>query len=231
MTIYLVCESDTANLDSRVIDQLIIQRHGLEVLVVGGGGDSGLGAIRQHLEQTDAVVSSPRTTIRSIAHSIEDRNFQPIDRVEASWLAGKRRQIWRRHEIENYLLHPSALVHFVTHQLPGCGLPETGDAAIDLLIQIGKAHLEDHVGERIKHLWQQQVQGYGLSFAPRRSAAHGAPVPLRQQWCPDLEAECERLLGASQSVSSLPNLQPGQVTARYDELHGRLQADSFFPSL
>lgn len=66
MSIYLVCEGPHDGLDVRVLDLVIVQKLGRDVLVEPAGGDRSLGSVANYLEK--------RYRVRAFA--VEDRNFR-----------------------------------------------------------------------------------------------------------------------------------------------------------
>src|SRR5438270_489153 len=103
MAVHLVCEGGNAGLDNRVLDRLVIQFHNLSVQIAPSGGRRGLGAVKNYL-----LNHSPN----DVAISIEDRDYYRTQ-IEArvNWGNPQASEyIWRRHEIENYLLHPRVLL-------------------------------------------------------------------------------------------------------------------------
>src|SRR5437868_14011576 len=103
MAVHLVCEGGNAGLDNRVLDRLVIQFHNLAVQVAPSGGGGGLGAVRVYL-----LSRAPS----DVAISVEDRDYYHTHaQAHARWAnLTAPRYIWRRHEIENYLLHPRVVL-------------------------------------------------------------------------------------------------------------------------
>src|SRR4051794_15404601 len=89
-------------LDERVLDAIVIQHYNLGIFMASAGGDRGLGAVRAYLGSR-----SPR----DVAISTQDRNYRPQGLAQATWANPSGRSfIWRRHEIENYLLQPRVVL-------------------------------------------------------------------------------------------------------------------------
>lgn len=95
---YLVCEGQPDGLDIQVLDLVIAQKFGRDVTIEAAGGDRSLGSVREYLSKRNRT---PRVL------SIEDRNFHSRADAERTWTnPGAKGLMWRRHEIENYLLDP-----------------------------------------------------------------------------------------------------------------------------
>src|SRR5262249_46338676 len=103
MAVHLVCEGGNTGLDNRTLDRLVVQFYNLSVQMAPSGGSGGLGAVRVYLLNRSA---------NDVAISVEDRDyFRTRAEAHAGWgnLAANG-YIWRRHEIENYLLHPRVVL-------------------------------------------------------------------------------------------------------------------------
>ena len=98
MAVFLVCEGPKNGLDNRVLDALVIQYHALGVQIEPAGGSGSLGCVRAYL------LNQPR---HHSAISVEDRDYYSTQaQAHAGWgNPAANSYTWRRHEIENYLLH------------------------------------------------------------------------------------------------------------------------------
>jgi hypothetical protein len=103
MAVFLVCEGENRGLDNRILDPLVIQHHNLTVQLAPSGGSGGLGGVRVCLRNL---------AHNNIAMSVEDRDyFRTQAQADAGWGNPAASEFfWRRHEIENYLLHPSVVL-------------------------------------------------------------------------------------------------------------------------
>ena len=103
MAVFLVCEGENHGLDNRVLDPLVIQHHNLSVQMAPSGGSGGLGGVRVYLRNL---------AHNNVAISVEDRDYyRTLAEAHAGW--GNLTAyafFWRRHEIENYLLHPRVVL-------------------------------------------------------------------------------------------------------------------------
>jgi hypothetical protein len=145
VAVHLVCEGVRQGLDERVLDAVVIQYHNLAVLMSSSGGSSSLGAVRAYLES--------RST-KDLAVAVEDRNHRPHAVANSSWAYKAGRSfIWRRHEIENYLLHPRVVLALfnelrgLPHLHWAVGLPATEPDVDALLQSLAAPLLADHAAE------------------------------------------------------------------------------------
>jgi hypothetical protein len=148
MAVYLVCEGLNTGLDNRVLDHLVIQFHNLAVQMAPSGGSGGLGAVRVYL-----LNRSPN----DVAISVEDRDYYRTQaEAHATWgNPAATAYIWRRHEIENYLLHTRVVLalfdDYRTAGLPwAANLPVSEPDVLALLQTVATPLLENHAGEVLR---------------------------------------------------------------------------------
>lgn len=230
MAVYLVCEGSSPRLDERVLDALVIQFNNLKVLTAATGGKSGHGAVRAYFENRVPA---------DVAISVEDRDYRPQGIGAATWRnQGGRSFVWRRHEIENYLLHPRVVLELFNdlRTVPGQAwanqLPTSEPAVSALLHTIVTPLLEEHAAEVLRCELVQLINGLGgLSFGPQRpSPAAGAHTRGQAEWLPALQQEATRMCQTCNSVAALPALQPGPIVARYGVLLAQFQNPAFLTS-
>jgi hypothetical protein len=225
MAVHLVCEGEDTGLDNRVLDRLVVQFHNLPVQVIPAGGSSGLGAVRTYLRHRSR---------NDVAITIEDRDYFRT-RAEAHAIWGNnaaKGYFWRRHEIENYLLHPrivSALFDDYRTQAWGSVLPANEPDVFALLQTVAAPLIETHVAEvlRVESL-RRSTAGGSLQFGPQRPpATPGIGVAGQAAWVPVLQREAIRLCQACTAVANLPEFQPAAIAARYQALLALYQAPAF----
>ena len=144
---------------------------------------------------------------------------------------------WRRHEIENYLLHPRVvLALFDDLRATGFGwaaaLPTTEAGVLTLLQTVATALLENHAAEVLRvELLRHSVAGGNLQFgAIRPPAPPGATVAGQAAWVPALQQEAARLCASCTAAAGHPELQPAPIAARYQVLLAQFQAPAFLTS-
>ena len=224
MAVHLVCEGFRQGLDERVLDAVVIQYHNLAVLTSPSGGSSGLGAVRAYLESRSA---------NDVAVAVEDRNHRLLAMADDTWTKRAGRSFtWRRHEIENYLLHPQVVLALFDElrALPGLrwavGLP-TSQPDVDALLQtLAAPLLADHAAEVLRDEIVRQINAVGsVSFSiAQASSPAGAHAPGRTEWLASLLQGATRLSQACTTVAGLPSLQNAAITARYDALVAHLSS-------
>jgi hypothetical protein len=230
MTVHLVCEDKQTGLDNRVLDRLVIQFHNLTVQMAPTGGSGGLGAVRAYLGNL-----APN----NVAISVEDRDYYRTQaEANASWgNPAAKWYIWRRHEIENYLLHTRVVMAlFDDYRAAGApwaaALPVTEPDVLTLLQTVGAPLLENHVGEVLRvELLRHSTAGGNLQFgAPKPPAPAGAGVPGQAEWVLALQQEAARLCGVCAAAAALPAFQPAAIANRYQTLLAQFQAPIFLTS-
>ena len=234
MVVYLVCEGPRGGLDDRVLDALVVNSQILpltRVQIETAGGSKGHGAVRAYLESRSPPPGD-------VAIAVEDRDYRLRQTADDSWvnLAGKS-FIWRRHEIENFLLHPR-VVPELFNDLRAAGaawanvLPTTVADVSTLLRTLASPLLEDHAAEVLREEIVQQFNTIGsVSFGPTRPApAAGSAAPGQAQWLPALVQEATRLGQTCAGVAALPALHPAAITARYTALLAMFQNPAFLAS-
>jgi hypothetical protein len=203
----LVCEGQNNGLDNRVLDRLVIQFHNLGVQVAPSGGGGGLGAVRVYLLN----LSQNNTAI-----SIEDRDYY---RTRADAHAGwgdlqAERYTWRRHEIENYLLHPQVVLALFDDYRAATvawsfGLPTTESGVLAMLQAVATPMLENHAAELLRvELLRQSVAGGNLQFGPATpTAPPGAIVAGQAEWIPALQARGYPIMHGLHDCGGKPGLR------------------------
>jgi hypothetical protein len=177
VAVFLVCEHA---LDGRVLDQLVVQRHSLAAQVVYAVGSSGLGAICRYIENR---------TRGDVAVSIRDRDYDYTwAQADATWANPTGREfVFRRHEIENYLLEPRAVLELFNEwrALPSAPwtrhLPMNEADIAALLTTLATPLVPTHVAGQIRTEVFRATNALGsLRFTrrvPQRSPVH----PCRDQ--------------------------------------------------
>jgi hypothetical protein len=209
------------------LDRLVIQFHSLNVQMAPSGGSGGLGAVRLYLQNR-----SPN----DIAISVEDRDYYLTQAdAHASWAnLGAKKYIWRRHEIENYLLHPRVVLalfdDYRTAAFPwATALPSAEPDVLTLLQNVAAPLLENHAGEVLRVELQRHSTARGnLQFgAPKPPALPGANAPGHAAWVPGLQQEASRLCAVCTAAAALPDFQPAAIANRYQTLLAQFQVPAF----
>jgi hypothetical protein len=229
MAVYLVCEGGTAGLDNRILDRLVVQHHNLAVQIAPIGGSTGLGAVKTYLRNLN-----PSDT----AISVEDRDYYRTHaQAHASWSnPAANSYTWRRHEIENYLLHPRVVLALFNDYRVAFGwaasLPATDADVLAFLQGIAGLLLENHTGAVLREeLRAHSVAGGNLQFgAPKPPVPRGKSIPDQAVWVTALQQEANRLCGVCAAAAVLPGFQPTAIASRYQALLAQFQAPAFLSS-
>ncbi len=230
MSTYLVCEGSTDGLDIRVLNLVIVQKLGRDVLLEPAGGDSSLGSVAEYLRQ--------RYGAR--AYTIEDRNFRPQEKAEETWQqTGQTQWIWRRHEIENYLLDPrliaAAFQSLQNARVPGAAnLPTDAQSIFTALQKLARPMLERHAGWLTYwqlNAWKNTPANDVRWLKPKDALPAGSPLPgPRQEWLDYLCSECRRLKQACKHLVDDTTFDESNIIRYYDDALGRVSASEFLNS-
>jgi len=230
MSIYLVCEGPADGLDGRVLNLVVVQKLGRDVLIEPAGGDRSIGSVAQYLAER----------YRARAYAVEDRNFRSSEEAGQTWKQpSQKRLIWRRHEIENYLLDPR-LVADAFHSLQvtsvrgADNLPQDGKAAFALLQKLAQPMLENHAG----WLTYWNLNSYKNAEAndvrllkPTDSLPPVSSVPGgRVEWLNYLCSECLRLKQACDHLFSDATFDEPAIAEKYDNVLSQVTQPDFLSS-
>ena len=92
----LVCEGEPNSIDATILKQVFVSVLAAGISIESGGGIKGTGPIAAFLR---------RQRGGTVAY-VNDRDYRPRDDAERAFADGQNGFPWRRHSIENYLLHP-----------------------------------------------------------------------------------------------------------------------------
>lgn len=242
MSTYLVCEGPADGLDIRVLDLIIAHKLNLPVQIIPAGGEGSLGSVATWLEERsrellpDGTSSSPRDR----AYAVEDRDFCPAEEVEQIWRQpNSKRWMWRRHEIENYLLDPR-LVADAFRALQAAlvrgadALPCDPKAVLRVLQELARPMLEDHAGwltywHLISH--KRNTADTRLLWPdPPLQPSSNSSYPGRDAWLEYLCSECVRLKDACKQVSEDIALDRSTIVEVYDHTLSQVTHPDFLAS-
>lgn len=202
--LYLICEGPIDGLDVRVLDRIIAQKLGKAVFIYGAGGDTSLGSVATFFEERSRKASPDGLLVKAVdrAYSVEDRNFSSAETVASKWRPASKRFVWRRHEIENYLLDPGIVANAfasLSETLPDAvpNLPQTPEEIRAILETAAGPMIEEHVGWLV-HAQLNERKNVGLNTrikGPPGSlrASADSRYLSRQAWLAHLSTECTRI--------------------------------------
>jgi hypothetical protein len=227
---FLICEGE---LDVKVLDAIIGQNLQRNVRIRAAGGKEGLGSVCSYIKINYS------TNADSInAYSIEDRDYRLQNEVEALWTKrGGTKFIWRRHQVENYLLDPRVVAKAFesfrgTLSTWPAGMPQTADEIDKILQQLAEPMIEHHAGwVTYWHLIEKKRGTADHRFKwpdPPLKPHAGARYPGRQEWLDHLCQECSRVKGDCEVFAQSPEFEAAAVTALYDQVLSEAKQPGFF---
>ena len=242
MSVYLVCEGPADGLDIRVLDLMIAQKLNREIQIIPAGGVRSLGSVASWLEERsrkplpDGTMGSPRDR----AYVIEDRDFRSLEEVERTWQQpNRKRWVWRRHEIENYLLDPRLIVDafnaLKAARVRGADLlPGDIDVVFRDLREIARPMLEDHAG----WLTYWNLVSYKRDTADTRllwpdaplQPSSGSSYPGRAEWLDYLRSECARMNEACKRLTEDVVFDGPAIADAYDRTLSQVVDSDFLAS-
>jgi hypothetical protein len=142
--------------------------------------------------------------------------------------------MWRRHEIENYLLHPAVvLALFKDYRTTlanawAAALPTTEPDVSTLMQSLARPLLENHTGEVLEDELFALLDKHRLRFrVPTPPAPAGLPAAGQNEWLQALQQEATDLVSRCNAAAGLPNLETAAIQTRYHELLAEFQAPAF----
>jgi hypothetical protein len=242
MSVYLVCEGPADGLDVRVLDLVIAQKLKREVQIIPAGGERSLGSVASWLEERSrkplpgGIMGSPQDR----AYAVDDRDFRSLDDVEQIWQRPhQKRWVWRRHEIENYLLDPRLVADTfralkAAHVRGADALPGDPDAVLRALQELARPMLEDHAG----WLTYWHLVSHKRSAVDTRLLWPDSPLqpasdslyPGRAEWLDYLRSECVRLKDACKQMSEDVAFDELTIVEAYDRILSQVTHPDFLAS-
>ncbi len=222
---FLVCEGALDGLDNRVLDAVLVGALNIFVEIHPAGGGTSLEWLRNWLARDG-----------SLALSVEDRNFRPDAEAARGWAdTAVQRLVWRRHEIENYLLAPPVVsaafgrIRATVSQPWTSLLPADPKAAANLLRDLAQRLIPDQAGHAACDELHRLVRSSaGLSIRrPTPPVAPGSDCPAASEWRDAIQQEAARLRSECDKARTLGELQDSAVRARYDMVLDRFHHPEF----
>ncbi|MEA3339515.1 MAG: hypothetical protein U9R15_06060, partial [Chloroflexota bacterium] len=174
------------------------------------------------------------------AHSVQDRDFRPLEEVEQIWQQPtQKRWVWRRHEIENYLLDPRVVADafraLKADDVRGADvLPDNSDEALRLLQELAQPMLQDHAGwltywHLVSH--KRDVGDTRLRWPDSSlQSASDSQYPGRTEWLGYLRSECVRLKEACERVSKDVTFDELDIVKMYQDNLSQVTHPDFLAS-
>lgn len=149
--------------------------------------------------------------------TIQDRDFRPLSEAEECYstnYAG-RHFMWRRHELENYLIEPRVVANCFKQLQPHSKitLPETEDSARHWIKNFAQDLLEDQAGRRTS--WELHHQLHD-TFPTTSSRSQGNAIQNREEWQNLLISEMKEIRFQAQQFDEFVQTTDADILHRYE---------------
>jgi hypothetical protein len=241
MSSYLVCEGPAGGLDDRVLSLIVAQKLGKDVQVIPAGGEKSLGSVANWLaersrKRPDGTLGNPRDR----AYIVEDRDFCSLEEAEQTWTQlNQKRWMWRRHEVENYLLDPRLVANAFRAlreaSVRGAErLPDDEQTIFSLLQRLAQPMLENHAGWLT--YWQLVFHKRDTADTrllwpdPSLQPLPASLYPGRIEWLDYLRTECVRLREACRQLVGDMTFDEPAIAEVYDRILSQVTRPDFLTS-
>jgi len=196
----LLCEGD---FDERFLDRISNTRE-LKAQQVGGV---------RNLRPAAAYL----TRQNQLVYTIQDRDFRPLSEAEECYdpnYAG-RHFMWRRHELENYLIEPRVVANCFKQLQPysRVTLPDTENSARHWIRNLARDLLEDQAGRRTA--WELRRQLHD-TFPTTSSRSQGDAIQSREEWQNRLISEMTEIRSQVQQFEEFVQTTDTDILHRYE---------------
>ena len=196
----LLCEGDS---DERFLDRIFNTRE-LKAQQVGGS---------RNLRPTAAYLSLQNQPV----FTIQDRDFRPSSEAEECYSTNYvgRHFMWRRHELENYLIEPRVVANCFKQLQPHSKitLPETEDSARHWIKNLAPDLLEDQAGRRTA--WELRRQLHD-TFPAAFSISPGSVIQNREEWQNRLICEMKEIRSQAQRFEEFVRTTDADILQSYE---------------
>ena len=196
----LLCEGDS---DERFLDRIFNTRE-LKAQQVGGV---------RNLRPTAAYL----TRQNQLVFTIQDRDFRPLSEAEECYSTNYtgRHFMWRRHELENYLIEPRVVANCFKQLQPHSRvtLPDTEDSARHWIRNLARDLLEDQAGRRTS--WELRHQLHD-TFPTISSISQGNPIQNREEWQNRLISEMKEIRSQAHRFEEFVQTTDTDILQRYE---------------
>lgn len=196
----LLCEGES---DERFLDRIFNTRE-LKAQRVGGV---------RNLRPTAAYLKLQKQP----AFTIQDRDFRPLSEAEECYSENYtgRHFMWRRHELENYLIEPLVVANCFKQLQPHSKitLPETEDSVRHWIRDLAQALLEDQAGRRTS--WELRRQLYN-TFPTVSSISQGNAILSREEWQNRLITAMEEIRSQARRFEEFVQTTDADILQNYE---------------
>lgn len=196
----LLCEGES---DERFLDRIFNTR---ELKAQQVGGIRNLRPASAYLKRQNQLV-----------FTIQDRDFRPLSDAEECYSENYtgRHFMWRRHELENYLIEPRVVANCFK-QLQSHSkitLPETEDSVKHWIKNLAQTLLEDQAGRRT--LWELRHQLHN-PFPTTSSRSQGNVIQNREEWQKRLISEMKEIRSQAQQFEEFVRTTDADILQNYE---------------
>ena len=196
----LLCEGDS---DERLLDRIFNTRE-LKTQQVGG---------TRNLRPAAAYL----TRQNQLVFTIQDRDFRPLCEAEECYSENyaERHFMWRRHELENYLIEPRVVANCFK-QLQSHSkvtLPDTEDSASHWIKNLSRDLLEDQAGRQTA--WELRHQLHD-TFPITSSISQGSAIQSREEWQNCLINEMKEIRSQAQQFEGFVQTTDADILQNYE---------------
>ena len=196
----LLCEGDS---DERFLDRIFNTRE-LKAQQVGGARN--LRPAAAYLTQQNQLV-----------FTIQDRDFRPLSEAEECYSDNytERHFMWRRHELENYLIEPRVIGNCFKQLQPHSKitLPETDDSVRHWTKNLAQDLLEDQAGRRTS--WELRHQ-FRNTFPTTSSRSQGNAIQNREEWQNRLISEMKEIRSQAGQFEDFMQTREADILQNYE---------------
>lgn len=239
----LICEGREGSLDERVLNKMIVQKFNKSIQIIPAYGDANLNKVAEYHREKSRFKKSNGTWTEPLSQvfTIQDRNFATSEKVEQSWSPDSLHFIWRRHEIENYLLDIRIIAKaFANLQKSSMikwpeQLPIEAEQISELLQNLARPMIENFVGWKcywtlIAFKNNQVNTGFRRPEKNSLIKKIGVNYPDKQSWLNYLHDECARLKSDCKKLMELREFDLPDIDQLFDRNLELVQSTEFWSS-
>ena len=196
----LLCEGDS---DERLLDRIFNTRE-LKAQQVGGA---------RNIRPAAAYLTRQNQPV----FTIQDRDFRPLSEAEECYSQNyaDRHFMWRRHELENYLIEPRVVANCFKQLQPysKVTLPETENSARHWIKELARDLLEDQAGRQTA--WELRRQLHD-TFPTTSSISQENAIQSREEWQNRLINEMEEIRSQARQFEEFVQTTDADILQNYE---------------
>jgi hypothetical protein len=239
----LICEGNEGSLDARVLNIMLVQKFNKSIQIIPAYGDANLNKVAEYHREKSRIKKSNGIWSEPLSHVfvIQDRNFCAREEVEESWAPHSWHFIWRRHEIENYLLDIRVVTRAFLNLQQSVSmkwhqeLPTNSKQVGDLLQNLARPMINNFVGWQCYwtlFAFKKDLVDTGFRRPEKNSLPKKLEVdhPDRQSWLDYLHSECKRLKLDCNKLIELKEFDVPYIDQLFDRKLELVRSSEFWSS-